>query len=65
MAATDADAAGEHYAHQFVELAAAAGVRSGRILPFGGHKDWNQVVVARRQAAVNAPPAPAAEKLCA
>ena len=63
VAATDADAAGEHYAHQLVELAAAAGVRSGRILPFGGHKDWNQVVVARRQAAAVALPAQAAERL--
>ena len=63
VAATDADAAGKHYAHQLVELAAAAGVRSGRILPFGDHKDWNQVVVARRQAAINAPSAPAAERL--
>ncbi len=63
VAATDADPAGEHYAHQLVELAAAAGVRSGRILPFGGHKDWNQVVVARRQAAADAPSAPAVERL--
>ena len=63
VAATDADAAGEHYAHQLVELAAAARMRSGRILPFGGLKDWNQVVVTRRQAAVDALPAPTAEKL--
>jgi len=38
-------------------------MRSGRILPFGGLKDWNQVVVTRRQAAVDALPAPTAEKL--
>ena len=62
VAATDADAAGEHYASQLVELATAAGVRSGRILPFGGHKDWNQVVVARRQALPALPSAPAAER---
>ncbi|MGI4800631.1 MAG: DUF3991 domain-containing protein, partial [Janthinobacterium lividum] len=63
VAATDADTAGEHYASQLVALATAAGVRSGRILPFGGHKDWNQVVVARRQA-VGAPPSvPATEEL--
>jgi hypothetical protein len=63
VAATDADAAGEHYASQLVELATATGVQSGRILPFGGHKDWNQVVVARRQALGALPSAPAAERL--
>ncbi len=63
VAATDADTAGEHYASQLMELATAAGVRSGRILPFGGHKDWNQVVVARRQALGALPSAPAAEML--
>jgi hypothetical protein len=65
VAATDADTAGEHYASQLMELAAAAEVRSGRILPFRGHKDWNQVVVARRQAVAARPSAPAAEGLCA
>ncbi len=63
VAATDADTAGEHYASQLLELATAAGVRSGRILPFGGHKDWNQVVVARRQAVGVLPSAPAVEGL--
>ncbi len=63
VAATDADTAGEHYASQLMELATAAGVQSGRILPFGGHKDWNQVVVARRQALGALPSAPAAERL--
>ena len=63
VAATDADAAGEHYATQLVELATAAEVRSGRILPFGGHKDWNQVVVARRQTLGTVPSASAAEGL--
>ena len=63
VAATDADAAGEHYASQLVELATAAGVRSGRILPFGGHKDWNQVVVTRRQAVGMLSFAPATEEL--
>ncbi len=63
VAATDADTAGERYASQLMELAAAAGVRSGRILPFGGHKDWNQVVVARRHAVAAQPAALAAEGL--
>lgn len=50
VAATDADGAGERYAGRLMVLAAAAKVRSGRILPFREHKDWNEVVVARRQA---------------
>ena len=63
VAATDADTAGEHYADQLMELATTVGVRSGRILPFGGHKDWNQMVVARRHAVGALPSAPAAEGL--
>jgi hypothetical protein len=61
VAATDADTAGEHYANQLMEFATAAGVRSGRILPFGGHKDWNQVVVARSQVVGALPSALAVE----
>ena len=36
-------------------LAAEAGVRSGRILPFDGRKDWNDVAQARRRAALGTP----------
>jgi len=57
--ATDADAPGERYAAKLAALAAEAGVRSGRILPFGGRNDWNDVAQARRRAAF-ARPGPAA-----
>ncbi|MGI4793916.1 MAG: toprim domain-containing protein, partial [Janthinobacterium lividum] len=48
VVATDADEAGDRYAGKLMALAAAAKVRSGRILPFHGHKDWNEVAIARR-----------------
>ncbi len=44
--ATDADAPGERHAARLAALAAKAGVRSGRILPFGGRNDWNDVAKA-------------------
>ena len=55
VAAMDADAAGERYAVKLVELALEAGIRSSRIEPFGGCKDWNEVVVARHRAAFARP----------
>ena len=55
VAAMDADAAGERYAAKLVELALEAGVRSSRIKPPGGCKDWNEVVVARHRAAFARP----------
>ena len=55
VAATDADAAGERYAAKLTELALEAGLRSSRIEPFGGCKDWNEVVVARRRTTVARP----------
>ena len=55
VAATDADAAGDRYAVKLAELALEAGVCSGRIEPFGGCKDWNEVVVARHRAAFARP----------
>lgn len=54
VAATDADEAGDRYAARLMALAAAAKVRSGRILPFRGCKDWNEVAIARRQATTHA-----------
>jgi hypothetical protein len=48
--ATDADAPGMRYAAMLAALAAEAGVRTGRILPFGGLNDWNDVAQARRRA---------------
>ena len=53
--ATDADAPGERHAAKLAALAAEAGVRSGRILPFGGRNDWNDVAKARRQARLGLP----------
>ncbi len=53
--ATDADAPGERHAAKLATLAAEAGVRSGRILPFGGRNDWNDVAQARRRAALGLP----------
>lgn len=50
--ATDADAPGERHAARLAALAAKAGVRSGRILPFGGRNDWNDVAKARRRVAL-------------
>ena len=55
VAAMDADAAGDRYAAKLTELALEAGVRSGRIKPPGGCKDWNEVVVARHRAAFARP----------
>ncbi len=55
VAATDADKAGDRYAAKLAALATEAGVHSRRILPFNGHKDWNEVAVARRQAALAQP----------
>ena len=58
--ATDADAPGERHAARLAALAAEAGVRSGRILPFGGRNDWNDVAQARRREALGQPhPVPA------
>ena len=51
VAATDADAAGDRYAAMLAELALEAGVRSDRIEPPGGCKDWNEVAVTRHRAA--------------
>ena len=51
VAATDADAAGDRYAVKLAELALQTGVRSGRIKPPGGCRDWNEVAVARHRAA--------------
>ena len=53
--ATDADAPGERHAAKLAALAAEAGVRSGRILPFGGRNDWNDVAQARRRTALGLP----------
>ncbi len=53
--ATDADAPGERHAAKLAVLAAEAGVPSGRILPFGGRNDWNDVAQARRRAALGLP----------
>ncbi len=53
--ATDADAPGERHAAKLAALAAEAGVRSGRILPFDGRNDWNDVAKARRRAALGLP----------
>jgi len=50
-AATDADGPGRRHAYHLAELAAAAGVRSERLLPPDGRNDWNDVLVARRAAA--------------
>ncbi len=50
-AATDADGPGQRHAAHLAELAAAAGVRSERLLPPDGRNDWNDVLVARRTAA--------------
>ena len=49
VAATDADAAGERMAARLAELAASAGMACERLRPWGGHKDWNDMV--RAQAA--------------
>ncbi len=49
-AATDADGPGQRHADHLAELAAAAGVRSERLLPPDGRNDWNDVLVARRAA---------------
>ena len=51
VAATDADEAGDRYAGKLMALASAAKVRSGRILPFRGLKDWNEVSLMRRHIA--------------
>ena len=51
VAGTDADAPGCRYAARLAEMAGVAGVRSERLLPPGGHNDWNDMLVARRVAA--------------
>ena len=47
VSATDADAAGDRYACDLADLAAAAGVRHRRLRPQGGLNDWNDVWRAR------------------
>ncbi len=44
---TDRGEGGDRYATQLTALAEAAGVWSGRILPFDGRSDWNEVLVHR------------------
>jgi len=44
VAATDADATGEHYAAHLATMAQAAGVRSERLAPSDGQKDWNDAL---------------------
>ena len=51
VAATDADAPGCRHAARLAGMAEAAGVRSERLLPPGGHNDWNDALVARKVAA--------------
>ena len=46
--ATDADEAGDRYHERLAELASVAGVRSERLRPQGGLKDWNDVWRAQR-----------------
>ncbi len=46
-AATDADAAGERYAAHLMAMAEAAGVRSERLVPPDGQKDWNDLLKQR------------------
>ena len=50
VAATDADPAGERYAQRLVERAQAASVRWERLMPPGGHNDWNDALVDRKGA---------------
>jgi hypothetical protein len=50
VAAIDADRQGGRYADQLAAMAAEAGVRSERLLPPNGHNDWNDALVAARQA---------------
>jgi len=49
VAATDADAAGTRYAAHLAGMAEAAGVRSERLVPPGGQKDWNDMVKQRNE----------------
>lgn len=51
VTATDADKPGERYAAQLAAMAKVAGVRSERVLPHGGRKDWNDALLAKRAAA--------------
>ena len=44
VAATDGDLAGDRYALQLAELAAAAGVAAERLRPPRGVKDWNNLL---------------------
>ena len=44
VAATNADAAGEHYTEQLAAMAADAGVRSARLLPPEGENDFNDAL---------------------
>jgi hypothetical protein len=50
VAATDADKPGERYAERLAALAAAAGVRSERLVPPDGLNDWNDVLKQGRRA---------------
>ena len=47
VTATDADAAGHRYDDQIRALAGLHDVMAGRVLPFGGLKDWNEVLQRR------------------
>ena len=47
---TDDDRQGERYAKQLAELAAAADVASERVMPPGGHTDWNDALMHTRAA---------------
>jgi len=51
IAATDADEQGCKYAARLAEMAGRAGVQYQRLLPPGGHNDWNDALVARKVAA--------------
>ncbi len=48
VAATDADPAGERHAERLGERAETAGVRWERLVPPGGHNDWNDAIGGRR-----------------
>jgi len=47
VGATDADAAGDRYAAHLTQMAAAAGVRSERLVPPSGQNDWNDTMKQR------------------
>ena len=50
VAATDADRQGERYAERLAAMAAAAGVRSERLVPPNGLNDWNDQLKQGRKA---------------